>query len=278
MTRRRFLKGAAALTGGTLCAGIYAWQIEPHWLEIVSRPLPIRALPKALQGKRLVQLSDIHVGARVSDNYVLETFAQVALLQPDIVVLTGDLTSYHSHIQDHVKRIYSHLPHGRLATLAILGNHEYGHGWSDYRAADRMVITLRELGVQVLRNEMVNVSGLQIIGMDDLWAHRFDPKKALADVDVTRAMLALSHNPDTVDLPGWERFNGWILSGHTHGGQCRPPFLPPPLLPVKNRSYTAGEFELTNERKLYINRGVGHLIEVRFNVRPEVTSFELQTL
>ncbi|HEX2860069.1 MAG TPA: hypothetical protein VHN79_00430, partial [Lacunisphaera sp.] len=70
-------------------------------------------------------------------------------------------------------------------------------------------------------------------------------------------------------------YQGWILAGHTHGGQCKPPFLPPPLLPVRNRRYTAGEFDLGDGRKLYINRGLGHLLRVRFNVRPEVTVFRL---
>ena len=76
-------------------------------------------------------------------------------------------------------------------------------------------------------------------------------------------------------MPVWSGYQGWILSGHTHGGQCRPPFLPPPLLAVSNRRYTAGEFDLSGGRRLYINRGVGHLLRVRFNVRPEVTVHEL---
>jgi hypothetical protein len=67
-----------------------------------------------------------------------------------------------------------------------------------------------------------------------------------------------------------------VLSGHTHGGQCKPPFLPPPLLPVENRRYTCGEFDLAGDRMLYISRGVGHLLQVRVNVRPEITLFELQ--
>jgi hypothetical protein len=69
-------------------------------------------------------------------------------------------------------------------------------------------------------------------------------------------------------------FVGW--AGHTHGGQCKPPFLPPPMLPVKNKRYTAGKFELANDRTLYINRALGHLWQVRFNVRPEITFFELE--
>jgi uncharacterized protein len=52
--------------------------------------------------------------------------------------------------------------------------------------------------------------------------------------------------------------------------------LPPLLLPVKNRKYTAGKIDLGNERTLYINRALGHLWQVRFNVRPEITIFELQ--
>ena len=88
--------------------------------------------------------------------------------------------------------------------------------------------------------------------------------------------LVLCHNPDACDLNVWAGYQGWILAGHTHGGQCKPPFLPAPLLPVRNRRYTAGAFELTGNRQLYISRGIGHLQRVRFNVRPEVTVFTLR--
>ena len=67
-----------------------------------------------------------------------------------------------------------------------------------------------------------------------------------------------------------------MLAGHTHGGQCKPPFLPPPLLPVNNKRYVAGEVQVDAKRTLYISRGVGHLIRARFNVRPEITLFTLK--
>ena len=121
------------------------------------------------------------------------------------------------------------------------------------------------------------MAGLQIAGLDDLWARQFDSTRGLADLDSRTPALALSHNPDTADLPGWEGFRGWILSGHTHGGQCKAPFLPPPLLPVRNRRYTSGEFDLSGDRRMYISRGIGHVLRVRFNVRPEVTAFTLQS-
>ncbi len=132
-------------------------------------------------------------------------------------------------------------------------------------------------GITVLRNQIHDVEGLQIVGLDDWWAMQFDPQCALSRLDARRAAIGLSHNPDTVDLPVWSNFEGWILSGHTHGGQCKPPFLPPPIVPVKNRRYTAGEFQLTGNRRLYVNRGVGHLLPMRLNVRPEVTIFELRS-
>ena len=265
-----------ALSGGLVTSGVglYTWRVEPHWLEIVRRPLPIRGLPAALAGKTLAQVSDIHVGPRVDDDYLVAAFARLRELEPDIIALTGDFVSHHTGMFEQMDRVYRHFPRGRIATVSVLGNHDYGAGWSHPEIADRVADVARRHGITVLRNESVDVAGLQIVGLDDLWADRFDPQAAFARYDASRPALALSHNPDTVDMPGWNGYAGWILSGHTHGGQCKPPFLPPPLLPVRNRRYTCGEFALSGGRRLYINRGLGHLIRVRVNVRPEITVFQ----
>ncbi len=276
-TRRLFLKTAGSLIGAAAGVNVYAWGIEPHWLEFVRRPLPIRNLPSSLNGRTLVQISDVHTG-RVDDDYVIRTFQRVAALRPDIVVMTGDFISYTPHVfEQHVARVYRHFPKGRLATLGIPGNHDYGPNWNHPEIADRVVEAVTPFGIRVLRNDLVDVEGLQIAGLDDLWGGAFIPSKVLPRIDSTRASIVLSHNPDTVDLPVWTGYEGWILSGHTHGGQCKPPFLPPPILPVTNKRYSAGEFVLSGRRRMYINRGVGHLLHVRFNVRPEVTVFQLNS-
>jgi len=127
-----------------------------------------------------------------------------------------------------------------------------------------------------LSNQALTVAGLQFIGLDDFWSPRFDPAPVLAQHGQDAATIVLCHNPDVVDLPVWGQYQGWILAGHTHGGQCKPPFLPPPELPVRNKRYTSGEIALSGSRRMYISRGVGHLLQVRFNVRPEVTIFRLQ--
>ncbi|MBS3974934.1 MAG: metallophosphoesterase [Actinobacteria bacterium] len=278
ITRRQFVIGSTAAVASVAGIGGYAWLIEPHWLDVVSLSMPVRSLPAELEGARLVHLSDVHVGQHVSDDYVLETFGTVAKLDPDIVVLTGDLTAHHAGVVEQAERIYSRLPKGKLAALAVLGNHDYGVNWSDVEHAARLSAKLESVGIRVLSNEIASVAGLQVVGMDDLWARRFDLAGSLAGLNTDSAMIALSHNPDTVDHDGWDGFESWVLSGHTHGGQVRLPFINPPRLPVLNKLYTSGKFDLVGNRKLYVSRGVGHLAnQTRFLVRPEVTLFELRS-
>jgi predicted MPP superfamily phosphohydrolase len=277
ISRRTFLKTSIAATAGTvLGVGTYAWRVEPHWLEIVSRVMPVRNLPGGLVGCRMAHLSDLHVGPMVTDDYLLHTFDRVAALKPDIVVYTGDFVSHETGLVAHAERVFAKLPHGRLATLGVLGNHDYGRWWAHPETAEAVVQLLGANRIRILRNEVADVAGLQIAGLDDIWARRFDSARTFAALDSERAAIALVHNPDAVDRSGWDPFRGWILAGHTHGGQCKPPFLPPPILPVVNQRYSAGSFFLSGRRDLYINRGVGHLLQARFNVRPEVTMFQLQ--
>ncbi len=280
MRRRTFL-GCVVGTSFGGAAGIagYAWAIEPHWAEVVERGLPIDRLPRELEGTRLVQISDLHVGTRVSEDYLVGCLERVAALRPDIFALTGDTAGFRVRRRgaqyEQLRRVLSHVPHGRLATVAILGNHDYGRGWAEPEVADRVASELQRVGVVVLRNACLTVRGLDIVGVDDLWARRADPERALA-LRRGEAALVLCHNPDALDELRWGGYRGWILAGHTHGGQCRPPFLAPPILPVRNVRYSAGEVRLTDGRLLYVNRGLGHLQRVRFNVRPEITSFTLR--
>jgi len=272
-TRRRFLLGGVATT----CAvGLYAWRIEPHWLEVVHRAMPLRNLPRELEGASLIQLSDLHIGPPVDDNYLLGVFERVNQLAPDILVYTGDFVSSNTDLVTYAPRVMAKLPQGSLGTFGILGNHDYGRGWHDASAAERIVKLADASGIQILRNESVDVKGLKILGLDELWSNRFDLSGVAPNAPMPNDALALVHNPDAADRPGWENYSGWILAGHTHGGQCKPPFLPPPLLPVANRRYTSGVFEISDRCRMVISRGVGYLRRVRFNVRPEVTVFELR--
>lgn len=277
MTRRRFLRTAAACVGGLGCGlGLYAWRWEPHWLSVAHQPLALKGLPASWVGARIVQLSDLHIGPVVSDAYLRSCFDRVQAMRPDVVVYTGDFTTYDANVITHARAMFPHLPTGARATFGVLGNHDYGLGYSMSRIADQLAGLASDAGVTMLRNACAEVDGLQFFGLDDLWAGRFNPVAALAGYDASRDGVALSHNPDTADRAGWDGFQGWILAGHTHGGQCRPPFFSPPLLPVQNRRYTQGVFELTPQRNMYINPGLGYLQRIRFGIRPEATVFHLE--
>ncbi len=239
--------------------------------------MPVKHLPDHWVGKRLVQISDIHVGNRFDWNYLIRAFKRTQSFQPDLVVYTGDFVSYESPEQfEQLKKVLAHAVKGRFGTLAVLGNHDYGFGWSQPEVAEQIVTILHHAGIQVLRNERTHQMGLYVVGIDDFWGTNFNGAHALNQADPSEATLVLCHNPDVADEPIWDDYQGWILSGHTHGGQCKPPFLPPPMLPVKNKTYTSGKFDLPGDRSLYINRALGCSFPVRFNVRPEITLFELQ--
>lgn len=266
--------GAATTVAGAATLG-YTFFVEPFWLEFVERDLPVARLPDELKGKTLVQISDIHASGRVSEKYLAESFARISELRPDIVVYTGDFITLDDETEARMEALFPLLPVGRLGTAAILGNHDYGVFWQEESWAQKIISKLKERGIPVLRNEVMEIAGLQIVGMDDLWADLFSPETAFGKWDKDRAGIVLSHNPDTVDVPGWGDYQGWILAGHTHGGQCKPPFLPPPMLPVENKRYSAGHIPLGDGRDLYINRALGYLHSVRFNARPEVTVFTM---
>lgn len=279
MNRRKYIKQTFwGITGLGLFSGLYTWQIEPFWLEFVKLKMPIKNLPDELIGKTLMQISDIHIGDRFDYHFIIDSFKKAKELEPDFVVYTGDYVSLsNDEVQyDKLQETLKNIVHGRLGTLGILGNHDYGKNWSQISIANNIADKLEQSGIKVLRNESVELNGINFIGFDDYWGRNFNPEKAMNGFDKSKANIALCHNPDVCDLDIWRDYNSWILSGHTHGGQVKPPFLRPPMLPVKNKKYSAGQIELNNGRTLYINRALGHLWQVRFNVRPEITIFELQ--
>lgn len=276
MNRRTFLKAGIGIGTSLGLGGLYSWQLEPYWLEFVHLEMPVKNLPQELIGKTLMQISDIHVGNRFRHEYLTESFEKAKAFQPDFVMYTGDYTHYVDEEQySQLAKVMKSAVLGKLGTFGILGNHDYGHGWSMPEVADTTTEILEKSGIKVLRDQKAEAEGLVIYGLEDLWGVNFHPEKVMSTLDSTQANLVLCHNPDACDLPVWNGFSGWILAGHTHGGQVRPPFLPAPILPVKNRKYDQGKIELDQGRTLYINRALGHLIPIRFNVRPEITLFTL---
>lgn len=273
--RRRFLQATACAIASVPIAVAYARMWEPHWLEIVRHRLAIAHLPSAWRGRTIVQLSDLHVGS-TDEGYLHSVVETVNSLNADLVVITGDVIDHHfADSRQAVSRILSRLSPGRFGTLACLGNHDYGRRWRQTRVADHLAVTIRQTGIVLLRNEQIELEGLHVFGIDEFLSPNFQDGDVLQNALATEPSLCLCHNPDVADRPVWGDFQGVVLAGHTHGGQCKPPFLPPPKNPVRNPRYVSGFYDIGPGRELYINRGIGYGLKVRFNCRPEVTVFEL---
>ena len=276
MTRKIFLKRLLQLSILGAFPVLYSWQVEPFWLEFVHKKMLIKNLPKELEGKTLMQISDLHVGTRFDWKFLIDSFKKAEKLEPDFVVYTGDFVQHGNEDErKDLEIVLKNAVYGKLGTLGILGNHDYGISWSENEVADEIVKIAENAGIKMLLNESIEISGLNFIGLEDLWSNRFSPEQAMKTYNAENANLVLCHNPDACDLDIWNTYQGWILSGHTHGGQCRIPGVVTPLLPVKNRKYVSGEIDLEDGRTLYINRAIGHSYQVRFMVRPEITLFTL---
>lgn len=282
LSRRRFLVTGGRAVAGAALAGVYANRLEPFWLDVTLHRMPLHGLPAALHGATLAQLSDLHVGGLMDDRYVTRVLERVRRMEPDFVLYTGDQVTQRlgGDPFGRLERVMRHAARGRLGTFGVLGNHDGGRGYLDTpfepALADTVTRILERAGVTMLRNRSTEVAGLTFAGTDDLWSGRFDLPAALAGVRPGAPLVMLAHNPDAADRPEWRDERGWILAGHTHGGQVRLPWLPPPVLNVKNRRYASGAFRLPGGRAMYVSRGVGFVTPLRFGARPEVPVFTLE--
>lgn len=222
-------------------------------IKEVSIPLP--RLPEALSGYTIVQLTDIHVGPTIGKGFIEEIVAQTNALQPDAVVITGDL------VDGSVEQLGEHVaPLGglkaRQGVFFVTGNHEY------YSGADAWIAFLEGIGIRVLRNERVALGdgehSFDLAGIDDFQADRFgydhgpNLSKAVAGRDPTKALVLLAHQPKAIEEAA-QKGVGLQISGHTHGGQIWP------FSGLVNlvQPYLAGLHRHSADTWIYVSRGTG---------------------
>lgn len=201
----------------------------------------------------LVQLTDVHVGRTIKREFIEKLVEETNLLNPDVVVITGDLVDL------PISKIeYDLYPLKSLnaPTYFILGNHEYFHG------AGEAVAYLRQLDVKPLLNEHVVIGQgdrqFNIIGINDVIGARTglfppDVKQAFTDVDQAKACVVLAHQPKMINEMDAYRCD-LMLSGHTHGGQI----FPFGLLVMTAQPYLAGLHEHDENKQIFVSRGTGY--------------------
>ena len=217
--------------------------------------LRLRRWPSGLDGFRIVQISDLHVGPILDRRFAADIVARCNVLDADLIAITGDL------VDGSVRRVAEEVApfaelRARHGVFFVTGNHDH------YSGADAWVAQVQSLGVTVLRNQRVRIghddgASFELAGVEDHHAAMFgdglkeDVPAALAGRRPDRAVVLLAHDPATfrsavaldVDLQ---------LSGHTHGGQIWP-FA---YLVRLSTPYVAGHYR-AGDAQLYVSRGTG---------------------
>lgn len=276
--RRQFLKwlgiGVPTLAFGTSAAGLAE---ATATLAVRQVPLRWENLPADLVGLRLVQISDVHLGPYVSLERLTEIIETARALQPDIVVITGDLIDDLRLLRGAVallSRWAAEVPHG---LFYCWGNHEYFRDISQIKAAiDASPLQLLD---NSSRRLLIGATPLYMLGVDYPWGtanerqekcQRF-VKQVSREVPAEAFSILLAHHPDCFDAA----FAAGIpltLSGHTHGGQ------------VAIAGYSLFSFGYRYLRGLYqagasygyVNVGAGHWLPFRLGCPPEITLLTLE--
>jgi predicted MPP superfamily phosphohydrolase len=280
-TRRKFIRLAATAGVGALAAETTL--IEPNRPLIVRQEIFLQRWPAGLEGFTIAQLSDFHYDPYFSVHPLRASISMVNDLRPDLIVLTGDFVSapFFDRKRDREKAASAAEPCAQLlgqmqapyGLWAVLGNHDA------LAVPDRVTNSLCSHGIQVLVNQAVPIEGngarFWLGGVDDVLERIADLQTTLHNIPADESVVLLAHEPDYADYVA--RYPVDLqLSGHSHGGQVRVPFVRPLYLPPLGKKYIWGLYKLGG-LTLYTNRGLGTVnVPVRMNCPPEITLLTLR--
>lgn len=240
----------AAVAAAAVAVGLRSALAPPR---LRRERFEIARWPAALDGFRIVQISDLHIGPILGRSFAADLVRRVNALEPDLIAVTGDLVDGSARLLADEVAPFAGL-RARHGVYFVTGNHDH------YSGADSWVGAVSRLGMRALRNECVAIgdgaAGFDLVGVDDHRAHlvgdaRSDLARALAGRDPERPAVLLAHDPATFGRARREAVD-LQLSGHTHGGQIWP-FRWFVRLATP---YVAGRFR-DGRAQLYVSCGTG---------------------
>jgi predicted MPP superfamily phosphohydrolase len=272
-TRRGFLRIAASTAIVAIAAESAV--LEPNHPQVVRRDIVLRRWPERLDGFTIALLSDFHYDPYFSVHPLRAAIPMVNDLHPDLIVLAGDFVCMPLVGNNDEKAAAAaepcadllHALQARHGVRAILGNHDF---FTDPR---RVARALRDRGIEVLINQSVAIerdgARFWLSGIDDVIGEVADLTSALHGIPADEATILLAHEPDYADHVVRSPVD-LQLSGHSHGGQVRFPFLPPVYLPTLGKKYVAGLYKV-GPLTVYTSVGLGTVVlPLRWNCPPEV--------
>ena len=277
-TRRQFLRAAAATA--TLAVVGDALLLAPNRPRIVRQEFFLPRWPERLNGFTVAMLSDFHYDPYFSIHPLHAAIAMVNRLHPDLIALTGDFVSV-PLVGDETKAAFAAEPCARLlrqmtaphGLWAVMGNHD------DATDAEHVTHALQAENIRVLANQSEPIeqdgSRFWLAGVNDVISGTADLSKTMHGVPAGEPVILLAHEPDFADEASQYPID-LQLSGHSHGGQIRIPFLPPLYLPELEKKYVWGTYHV-GPLTLHTSAGLGTIgIPMRLNCPPEVTVLTLR--
>ncbi len=284
-----FISGIAVLI---FLAMIYGMTLGKFNYKLERLSLPFADLPKAFDGFKIVQISDIHAGSYDDEKGLLKGIELINNEEPDVILFTGDLVNDHKDEVNPYIRTIKKL-RSKYGTFAVLGNHDY---YGAYRQADKdgywtdFFVKYKEMGFELLNNTSRTIeqqnSKIHIVGVENWGNANWTPKRgdldlALQGIQADDFCILMTHDPshwDSKVLPHSKNIQ-LSLAGHTHGFQfgINLPFLK--WSPAQYRyPRWMGIYEVA-QQYLYVNRGFGYIaFPGRVGMRPEITVLTLKCL
>lgn len=267
---RTVLLAAAALGAGIAA---YARFVEPRWLQLRRRAIHVRTLPRELEGLRIGLLTDFHAGEEAHYAVVRRAVRMLMAERPDLIALTGDFAADDAPGFDGIFAALDGL-NAPLGVFAVPGNHDYTVGIEAWREAMERHPTFEDL---TNRHRLIDLGGVRlcVAGVDDFYEG--SPRLRLPPPEHRDFTLLLAHSPDEAERCRRAHDDvGLIVSGHTHGGQVRLPFLPAPVNSAERGDLYEEGLRRRPWTQVYTSRGLGTVhLPLRFFARPEVAVLEL---
>jgi predicted MPP superfamily phosphohydrolase len=207
---------ALVLFGAALLTSVFGI-INAAWTRVRKVTVKLPHLPESWKGRVAALVSDTHLGHVRGYWFMRRIVALLARLQPDMVLIAGDMYDGTAAKVNELAHPWSKLL-PPLGTYFVTGNHE------EFTDHTKYVKAVERAGVRVLNNEKITVDGLQLVGVHFRDSTNDDHLRAIlrrAEIDRNRASILLTHAPDRVKIAEEEGIS-LQLSGHTHGGQFFP--------------------------------------------------------
>ena len=257
----------STLIGLPALASVYGFGIEPNFPVLEQYDLVLDDFPETMTA---IQISDLHFSKCTS--LYKKVAEKVNSASADFLFITGDLVENRTYLPECLKWLKT-LQYKKQAFFCP-GNWEV---WSK-TLEDELTDKLNEIGIKTLSNEGVKIQWqggrFFLAGIDDAFYSVARPKKALLGQPKDCCTIVISHAPCVI-----HRLNDFrvdlLLSGHTHGGQVRVPFIGALKTPPGSAEFQIGFYKV-GSIKMYVNRGIGtSILPVRVFCPPEITLFRI---